>query len=181
MLGNFHDDVINIECETSSADLYVVDAEGIYIENIAMHSYLESDVIDAINAKYGTNFTQLTMQKVTGIAIGDDCPNWAAYEKIKIKLEDGYYKYQISNSQEESYVAMVCISGIIRVYVATQSVENAIIIYKSNGTVKSASGSIDIIEQIKTIADAVYEYNGIQRQVTGNSPISNWSQYVDLI
>lgn len=84
MLGNFHDDVINIECETSSADLYVVDAEGVYIENIAMHSYLESDVIDAINAKYGTNFTNLTMQKVTGIAIGDDCPNWNAYEKIEM-------------------------------------------------------------------------------------------------
>lgn len=86
MLGNFHDDIINIECETSSADLYVVDAEGKYIENIAMHSYLESDVIDAINAKYGTNFTQLTMQKVTGIAIGDDCPNWNAYEKIEMPL-----------------------------------------------------------------------------------------------
>lgn len=82
MLGNFHDDVINIECETNSADLYVVDAEGVYIENIAMHSYLESDVIDAINAKYGTNFTFLTMQKVTGIAIGDDCPDWNAYEKF---------------------------------------------------------------------------------------------------
>ena len=82
MLGNFHDNVINIECETNSADLYVVDAEGVYIENIAMHSYLESDVIDAINAKYGTNFTHITMQKVTGIAIGDDCPNWNAYEKI---------------------------------------------------------------------------------------------------
>lgn len=82
MLGNFHDNVINIECETNSADLYVVDAEGVYIENIALHSYLESDVINAINAKYGTNFTHLTMFKVTGIAIGDDCPDWDAYEKI---------------------------------------------------------------------------------------------------
>ena len=97
MLGNFHDDVINIECETNSADLYVVDAEGVYIENIAMHSYLESDVIDAINTKYGTNFTHLTMQKVTGIAIGDDCPNWNAYEKIEMPI-NGWFKTLVSGS-----------------------------------------------------------------------------------
>lgn len=82
LLGKFNEDDIKVECETDSSNLWIVDAEGVYIEKDALNSYMESECLDTINAKYGTSFTALTMQKVTSIAIGDDCPDWDAYEKI---------------------------------------------------------------------------------------------------
>lgn len=82
MLGKFNEDDIKVKCETDSSDLWIVDAEGVYIEQDALNSYMESDCLDAINAKYGTNFSTLTMQKVKSIDIGETMPNWNAYEKI---------------------------------------------------------------------------------------------------
>ena len=43
---------------------------------------MESEIVNAINAKYGTNFTELTVKQVSDISIGDDCPDWDEYEKI---------------------------------------------------------------------------------------------------
>lgn len=42
------------------------------------------------------------MQKVTDIAIGDDCPNWNAYEKIE--LPSFYAKTKVNNN---TYIARV--------------------------------------------------------------------------
>lgn len=85
VLGVINDNVLNIECETDSSNLWVVDADGVYIEKIALHSYLESEIVDAINAKYGTDFTELTVMQVSDVTIGEDCPEWDAYEKFEIQ------------------------------------------------------------------------------------------------
>lgn len=149
MLGNFHDNVINIECETNSADLYVVDAEGVYIENIALHSYLESDVIDAINAKYGTNFTHLTMQKVTGIAIGDDCPNWNAYEKIE--MSSIHVAIHMANEMSPM------VFGKLKGDTVSLACQNASEAYLAMGQGQIINGSVDITNptDINTITSKI--------------------------
>lgn len=96
MLGKFNEDDIKVKCETDSSDLWIVDAEGVYIEQDALNNYMESDCLDAINAKYGTNFSTLTMQKVKSIDIGDTVPNWDAYEKIELPKQ--YVKIDLVRS-----------------------------------------------------------------------------------
>ena len=181
MLGNFHDNVINIECETSSADLYVVDAEGKYIENIAMHSYLESDVIDAINAKYGTNFTNLTMQKVTGIAIGDDYPNWNAYEKIEIQ---GINVAVYPTEKSYAYIAGKVKGGIFTILASSET--NCLII-NQDGNVLTTYGPQPTMEAIPYAISRMAD-NGIEIDQT-NAEISilaqgdavpNWNSYTKL-
>ena len=180
MLGNFHDDVINIECETSSADLYVVDADGKYIENIAMHSYLESDVIDAINAKYGTNFTQLTMQKVTGIAIGDDCPNWNAYEKIEILSV--YLKIPFT----DSLFAAGLLEGST-FYLYGEENDKVLQIKNENGEVANTYEGATVMLQtyiIPKIREKGYEVeNSIIDTTSYNMGdfIPNWEQYINVL
>ena len=176
MLGNFHDDVISIECETNSADLYVVDAEGKYIENIAMHSYLESDVIDAINAKYGTNFTHLTMQKVTGIAIGDDCPNWNGYEKIEIPKHRVAAK--MPSGAEASFLVGEIENSTFKVYAKSSGSiisDNSGLIVAVNGPAAyAAQYIIGIFAQygvtIDTVEDVMVDWEI-------NTYIPNWSQF----
>jgi hypothetical protein len=178
VLGNFHDDVISIECETNSADLYVVDAEGVYIENIAMHSYLESDVIDAINAKYGTNFTYLTMQKVTGIAIGDDCPNWDAYEKIF-----GDFGEKIASHFTSSPIVFIgrLENDIYHYYAIDEN--NAYGVLENEGRIVS---TIEVKDNIPTLLlehmnSAGYNVLTIQPEIISlemNTIVPNWNDYL---
>ena len=158
----------------------MVDAEGVYIENIALHSYLESDVINAINAKYGTNFTHLTMFKVTGIAIGDDCPDWDAYEKIGIKLVNGFYKYDITNGQNTSFVAMQCEDGLINLYAADVKGEEKVIVYDNEGSERTSSSSSSLIEMVQSKAELYSNYQGIVLMIKDHNPIANWSEYKPL-
>jgi len=107
VLGYFQDDELNIECGNDSSDIWVVNAEGVYTENIALHSYLESEIVDAINAKYGTNFTELTVKQVSDISIGDDCPDWDEYEKI-----NGLWgSFAVSTRQDNTTYFICSING----------------------------------------------------------------------
>lgn len=178
MLGNFHDNVINIECETNSADLYVVDAEGVYIENIAMHSYLESDVIDAINAKYGTNFTHLTMLKVTGIAIGDDCTNWNAYEKIGLP-PNMLYKYK--NPINQVWFFGEVENANAKIYGED---ENTYFVLNDAGSIIGKnSANVDMLkDEIKTaieakISESLQSISIVSTSYQMGNTVDNWDDY----
>lgn len=177
VLGSFRDDVLNIECETDSSDLWVVDEEGIYIENIALHSYLESEIVDAINAKYKTNFNELTVKQVTDVDIGDDCPNWEDYEKIMMSKKE-YFRYQHTGST-------AFVTGFVqgeRAFLNTNS-SNATWNVSPEGEVWGAGGPVSTLEaEAKQLLLKKFgkDFNVIEAFVenwVSGQTVPNWDKY----
>lgn len=106
--------------------MWVVNAEGVYIENRPYHSYLEDDILTAINEKYGTNFSSLTYLREPTIAIGDDCPNWNAYEKIEgggetlcaIEFEAGKFAF---GHADEDEIFLATENGFAKIWYADEN------------------------------------------------------------
>ena len=180
LLGKFNEDDIKVKCETDSSNLWIVDAEGVYIEQDALDSYMESDCLDAINAKYGTNFSTLTMQKVTSVAIGDDCPDWDAYEKITIQ---GYFAvsfgYNVFGYLKEGVYEMARYADG-KAYTA----DNNGVILSQTVVAPGGQGYDDFVQAVK---DRFLQNNIIVNEIVGKietyavgDTIANWNEYTKL-
>lgn len=182
VLGSLHNGVLKIECETDSADLWVVDAEGVYRDNIAMDSGLKSDIVDAINAKYDTDFTELTMMQVSGIAIGDDCPDWDTYEKIQMPQIE-FVKYL--NSGTGNYMAGHIDYENKKLKIWSQSNQQALVLFDSAGKWIAGGGNpawnTDFLNAViaKGINVVSAEFEDIPNMQPGDT-IENWSDYVEV-
>lgn len=155
--------------------MWVVNAEGVYIENRPYHSYLENDILTAINEKYGTNFSRLTYLREPSIAIGDDCPNWDAYEKIelpdeKVIISDGKY-YLISlefNNPQSNYMLGLAYEDGDNFALEPSEDGNDLVLYNKEG-VRVGTETPDWNILIETIHNSIMEYNGQSVWIERNS------------
>jgi len=144
-----------------------------------MHSYLESDVIDTINAKYGTNFTNLTMQKVTGIAIGDDYPNWNAYEKIR----DTNVSFKISATATHNSLGHIK-DETLQIFTWAErpgwgwtSNDNGVI---SDYGGPSQNASTSIINRLLELGITIKEVSNLDVNFSIGEEIQDWDKYLHL-
>lgn len=177
MLGKFNEDDIKVKCETDSSDLWIVDAEGVYIEQDALNSYMESDCLDAINAKYGTNFSTLTMQKVKSIDIGDTVTNWNTYEKIELPESKEYLGIDIDDGYAVGYLDNE------NVYLYSYTSSGNIIVCSSEGRVYQGGEVLN--EELITLMSSKLnnagiqfnEFIGTQTPYQPGETIENWENY----
>lgn len=84
ILGYFDNDTLNVQCVTSKENSWVVNEDGVYIENIALSNYIENTLKYAINQMFGVAFNEITYIPTTGIDVGSNCPNWNEYSKFEL-------------------------------------------------------------------------------------------------
>ena len=69
--------------DDGSSALWVLDNNGIVVDNISIHGAERAPILAKINKHYGTSFTGWSDNEI-GLRFGDSLPNWNAYEKIEM-------------------------------------------------------------------------------------------------
>ena len=67
--------------DDGSSALWVLDGNGVVVDNIAIYGAERAPILAQINEHYGTSFTGWSDNEI-GLRYGDSLPNWSAYEKI---------------------------------------------------------------------------------------------------
>lgn len=73
--------------DDGSSAIWVLDGNGVVIDNISYAIGERAPILAQINEHYGTSFTGWSDNEI-GLRYGDTLPNWNAYEKIsKLRWE----------------------------------------------------------------------------------------------
>ena len=67
--------------DDGSSALWVLDDDGVVVDNISIYGAERAPILAQINEHYGTSFTGWSDNEI-GLRFGDPIPNWNAYEKI---------------------------------------------------------------------------------------------------
>ena len=67
--------------DDGSSALWVLDDDGVVVDNISYSIAVRAPILAQINVHYGTSFTGWSDNEI-GLRFGDTLPNWNAYEKI---------------------------------------------------------------------------------------------------
>lgn len=67
--------------DDGSSALWVLDDDGVVVDNISYSIADRAPILAQINEHYGTSFTGWSDNEI-GLRIGDTIPDWNAYEKI---------------------------------------------------------------------------------------------------
>lgn len=71
--------------DDGSSALWVLDDDGVVIDNISIYGAERAPILEQINEHYGTSFTGWSDNEI-GLRFGDSLPNWNAYEKIEMPI-----------------------------------------------------------------------------------------------
>ena len=69
--------------DDGSSALWVLDDDGVVVDNISIYGAERTPILAQINEYYGTSFTRWSDNEI-GLRFGDSLPNWNAYEKIEM-------------------------------------------------------------------------------------------------
>ena len=161
------------------AQIWYADANGVVTGYTPNADNVASAIIDTFNEHYGTDI-QIWTPETEALQVGGTVPDWNAYEKIGIKLVNGFYKYDITNGQNASFVAMQCEDGLINLYAADVQGEEKVIVYDNEGRERTTSSSSSLIEMVQSRAKLYSNYQGIVLMIKDHNPIANWSEYKPL-
>lgn len=168
----FQNGVLYANTDDGSSALWVLDSDGVVVDNISYSIADRAPILAQINEHYGTSFTGWSDNEI-GLSIGGTMPNWNAYEKIEIESSNlyavgddtnGYFfgtlngeSFELISNGSSSWLAER--DGKIKGTGAPASVENLYInAFVSRGI------------EVTTITQKVEEYEiGAQ--------VPNWSEY----
>lgn len=71
--------------DDGSSALWVLDDDGVVVDNISYSIADRATILEQINEHYGTSFTGWSDNEI-GLRVGDTLPNWNAYEKIELPI-----------------------------------------------------------------------------------------------
>lgn len=97
--------------DDGSSALWVLDGNGIVVDNISYSIADRAPILAQINEHYGTSFTGWSDNEI-GLRFGDTVPNWNAYEKIempkpkffKILFDNGYVPVRVNENEYIIYL-----------------------------------------------------------------------------
>lgn len=118
--------------DDGSSALWVLDDEGVVVDNISIYGAERAPILEQINEHYGTSFTGWSDNEI-GLRFGDHLPNWNAYEKIEMP-ERQYFKIQFGNG----YVPVKVLDNTYGIYLYRDN--SNLIICDSEGTVIESEG-----------------------------------------
>lgn len=159
--------------DDGSSALWVLDDDGVVVDNISYSIADRAPILAQINEHYGTSFTGWSDNEI-GLRIGDTLPDWNAYEKIEIeqiKIAVGFesnsyfYGYIIGDifyvSSMESYAISVNNSGIV---LDTQAYPEEMVFNQISGSLQRAGYNVSSTSPNEVIVDV-------------NEQIENWNEY----
>lgn len=72
--------------DDGSSAIWVLDDDGVVIDNISINGAERAPILEQINEHYGTSFTGWSDNEI-GLRFGDPLPNWDAFEKIFVTIK----------------------------------------------------------------------------------------------
>lgn len=131
-------------------------------------------MIAAVNEKYGTSFTSYTPVEISGLDVGDDWPDWDAYEKIEldilnVKFNGGFFGQKVGD----------------KLYIATSNGSNQIIVNMQSGLVGTLSGPVlddqkktNYLNYMRTTGHEVSEVISKTLSLSVGDEIEGWNEYI---
>lgn len=133
-------------------------------------------ILQAVNEKYGTSLEGWS-QLPTAYEVGDSVPNWNAYEKILIQIEDGLYKIDLSGGSSRAFACMEIQNGNIGIYASSLESGSNINVYNGDGTFNAANGAENILSLVSQIGSRYPNFVSVSKVVKDNSNLENWDEY----
>lgn len=171
----FQNGVLYANTDDWSSALWVLDGEGVVIDNISYSIADRAPILAQINEHYGTSFTGWSDNEI-GLRIGDTIPNWNAYEKIEMPETKQYLAINY-----DDWTAGYLENENLYLYGHTSS--GNIIICSEEGFVYQ--GGEVLSEEVRMILNSKLQNAGIQFNeiIVIESPyadgetIENWDNY----
>ena len=152
--------------DDGSSALWVCDGNGVVVDNISYSIGERAPILEQINEHYGTSFTGWSDNEIS-LRVGDTVPNWNAYEKILLPVNNNFRFKPSGNS--------AFIAGFVEndnAYIYTDS-SNYLWNISPEGQIWGSFGAIsDISTQAKQLL--LNEY-GKEFDVI-NALVENWEQ-----
>lgn len=98
--------------DDGSSALWVLDDNGVVVDNISYSIADRAQILAQINEHYGTSFTGWSDNEIA-LSYGNTLPNWDAYEKIEMP-EQFLWKFKIPWSSNTAFGKVV--NGILICY-----------------------------------------------------------------
>lgn len=162
--------------DDGSSALWVLDGNGVVIDNISYSIGDRAPILAQINEHYETSFTGWSDNEI-GLQVGGSLPNWNAYEKILLP-EMVNFRFLMSGSSAN-------VTGFMqgdKAYLNAQS-ETAIWNVSPEGQVWGALGKASVYEeQTKTLILSNYgrqisEVLPFVVEWQSGSQVPNWDSY----
>lgn len=167
--------------DEGSSALWVLDANGVVVDNISYSIADRAPILAQINEHYGTSFTGWSDNEI-GLRIGDTVPNWNAYEKIEMS---SVYVAVMPNDSSVAYIAGKVKGEIFTILANT---ENSCLIINRNGVVNTIYGPPPTMQAL-SYAIGRLSANGISVTQTNaeistlgvNDNVPNWDEYQIIV
>jgi hypothetical protein len=161
--------VLYANTDDGSSALWVLDGNGVVVDNISYSIADRAPILAQINEHYGTSFTGWADNEI-GLRVGDSLPDWNAYEKIEnhgpydFKIQyNGYYI--VGNGIKDDYAE-----------IWGKDMENAWLV-NSNGQI---IGSVNVDDIYSNLLDVLFTDFDIIEKYELNDTIPDFSQFIVL-
>lgn len=161
--------------DDGSSALWVLDGDGVVVDNISYSIADRAQILAQINEHYGTSFTGWSDNEI-GLSLGDTLPDWDAYEKIEKTI---YIKADIGKS--------TFVFGFLttdKIFHWQMFNENSAKIASLEGVVQgsqmsqpSAYWSARLMQQLQTKWDVESYVVEVDSSLHPTATIPNWQKY----
>lgn len=171
----FQKGVLYANTDDGSSALWVLDGDGVVIDNISYSIADRATILAQINEHYGTTFTGWSDNEIS-LSLGDTMPNWNAYEKIEIPKRRVAAK--MPSGAEAHFIVGEIENSTFKVYAESSGG----IISTSSGLIVATNGPAEGAAQyiIGIFAEYGVTIDSVQNEMVDfeiNTYIPNWSVF----
>lgn len=161
--------------DDGSSALWVLDDDGVVIDNISIYGAERAPILEQINEHFGTSFTGWSDNEI-GLRFGDPLPNWNAYEKI-----------ELATILIKTDIGSVFAFGVIEnstLKMQGQNAEDKVYVANSDGVIVGSAGNAQAMIDsmvIPRLASQGYNVNVgeiIDASYNEGQTVDNWNDYV---
>lgn len=163
--------------DDGSSALWVLDGNGVVIDNISYSIGDRAPILAQINEHYGTSFTGWSDNEI-GLRIGETLPNWDAYEKI-----NGEFGVKIASKFSGDTIVFIgwLYDNIYHYYAVDE--DTAYGVLASEGRIVTPIEVKDSIPNLllEHMSGAGYNVTAIQPDIVPleyNTIVPNWNDYL---
>lgn len=175
----FQDGVLYANTDDGSSALWVLDSNGIVIDNISYSIADRAPILAQINEHYGTSFSGWSDNEIS-LSLGDTLPSWNEYEKIRLSLAEGLYKFDVSQGYGSAYAAMKFQNGTMQIYSGETAYGLRIIIYNPQGVYQGPGGEDSILNAVQQICANYSNVQSVEKVLKDTNNLENFENYTLL-